>query len=244
VIAEGIDAGDQIALLQPDANFKDDTDYASKRASEETESLVQFFEQIDEKIRIVSVPVTCNPFEVAVREASALVTNSARATNVGIPQNRAEEKAPQLGTKAVETILCVGGGPRELLFAVHTAAAAHTSHVSKTVLLGDLNTKPSEVNIPRINPYISDRVEETFYALIDETPPLTDMQITDMDDAVQTELTVTEISESTGKSKSTIGRHLDTLEEEGVLSSTRRGKERVAQLTLSAELYLREQQPI
>lgn len=241
VIREGVDSGDQIVLLQPTVNFEEEGDeYAAERATEGTRELIEFFNQIDESIRIVSVPVTCSPLRMALQEVSALVTEPARPAEAGIPQNAAAKDAPPLGTKAVETILCPGGGPRELLFAVTIAAAAHLSHISEVVMHGDLDNGVANVNLPQVNPHISDRVEDTFQALINEISP-TRTQTTETDDDSQSELTVTELRELTGKSKSTIGRHLDTLESEGVVFSTRRGKERVACLTLSAELYVRDQ---
>lgn len=243
VIGEGVDSGDQIVLLQPTVNFDSEgDDYAAERAAEGTRELVEFFDQINEGIRIASVPVTCSQFDTALREVSALITDPSRAGNVGIPQNVAEEDAPPLGTKAVETILCPGGGPRELLFAATIAATTHPSYISKVVMHGDLHSGVERMNIPRVNPNIPTRVEETFQALVDEMPS-TEMRSADIDDRAQTELTVTELSELTGKSKSTIGRHLDTLESEDVVSSVRRGKERVARLTLSAELYVCDQRP-
>jgi len=241
VIREGVDSGDQIVLLQPAVNFEsEDGDYPADQAAEATRDLIEFFGQIDDGIRIVSVPISCSPFEVPLQEASALVTDCARAARTGIPQNAAEKSAPPLGTKAVETILCPGGGPRELLFAVGIAAIAHPSHISKVVMHGDLDGSIATLNLPRVNPHISNRVEETFQALVDEMS-LSETRITETTDSDRAELTVTELSETTGKSKSTIGRHLDMLEAEGVVASHRQGKERVARLTLSAELYVRDQ---
>jgi CRISPR-associated protein Csa3 len=243
VIGEGIDSGDQIVLLQPASNFDaENNDYGTEKARTETENLVEFFGQVDDRIRITSAPVVCNPFEVAVREISALLTDPKRATRVGIAQNDGEESAPPLGSKRVETIVCFGAGPRELLFAAHTASAAHASHVQKTILHGDLSEKPAEVSHPRVNPHISQRVEPTFQAFVEETPPLAQARITDMESAIDTELSVTDISERTDKSKSTVGRHLDELESEGLIETRRGGKERFGRLTLSAELYLRDVQ--
>lgn len=128
------------------------------------------------------------------------------------------------------------------MFATHTAAAAHLSHIDHLILLGDLDNQPAEVALPQINPHVPDRVTSTFQAFLDATPALIETRITGMDDAVATQLTVTEIADRTGQSKSTVGRHLDVLASEGLVESERDGKQRVAQLTLTAELFLRDMQ--
>ncbi|AUV82899.1 hypothetical protein C2R22_15670 [Salinigranum rubrum] len=240
VIKSGIDSGDQIVLLQPAANFDDDGGFVNERAATSTAELVEFFERIDDDIRIVSAPVICPPFDVAIREVSALVTDPARAAQRGIPQNDAEATAPSLGTKAVETIVCPGGGVRELLFVLSVIAAAHPSHIEEVVMVGDLHTKPASIALPTVNPHIPNRAEKTFEAFIKATQTLSDDRITDGDSAVNTTLSVAELTELTGQSKSTVGRHLDSLEEAGVVKSSREGKERVGRLTLGAELYLRD----
>lgn len=244
IITRGIDAGDQIVLLQPAANrdTADNDTYAAEEAAAAVNDLTGFFEQVGEQIRITTALVTCHPFEAAVREVSALITDPARAARVGIPENDAARDAPSLGTKAVETTLCLGGGARELLFATHTAAAAHLSHIDHIVLLGDLHSQPTEVALPQVNPHVPDRVSNTFQAFVDATPALTEGRITGMEDAVATQLTVTEIADRTGQSKSTVGRHLDVLASEGLIESERDGKQRVARLTLTAELYLRDKE--
>ncbi|MFC7009830.1 ArsR/SmtB family transcription factor [Halalkalicoccus salilacus] len=81
-----------------------------------------------------------------------------------------------------------------------------------------------------------------FQTFVDATPPLTETRITGTDDAVATELTVTEITDRTGHSKSTVGRHLNILASEGLIHSERNRKERIAPLTLTAELLLRDRQ--
>jgi CRISPR-associated protein Csa3 len=244
VINSGIDAHDQIVLLQPASNFDDEGEFTNERAANATAELVEFFNQIDSDIRIVSAPITYPPFDVSIREVSALVTDTERAARNGIPQNDAEAGAPSLGTKMVETILCPGGGLRELLFPVSVVAAAHPSHLSGVVMLGDLDTKPTTITLPTVNPHIPDRTKKTFQAFVDETPPLAKDRITGQADAVDTTISVAELSERTEQSRSTVGRHLDSLEGEGVITSTRDGKERVARLTLGAELYFRDtQQP-
>lgn len=246
IIARGIDAGDQIVLLQPAANRDETIDnndsYAAQEAAAAVSDLTDFFKQIDEQIRITTALITCHPFEISVREVSALITDPARAARVGTPENDAARNAPPLGTKAVEMTLCLGGGARELLLATHTAAAAHRTHIDHIVLLGDLSNQPTEVALPQVNPHIPDRVTDTFQAFVDATPALTKTRITEMDDAVATQLTVTEITDRTGQSKSTVGRHLDVLESEGVVDSERDGKQRIARLTLTAELLLRDMQ--
>lgn len=243
IIAHGIDAGDQVVLLQPATNFDEDGDsYGKSRAKEAVASLVEFFGQIDDEIRVVSVPITSDPFETAIREVSALITDPTRASRVGIAQNEAEGVAPPLGTKAVETILCPGGGPRELLFAAHTAASAHPHHISHTILMGDLTNQPMEIELPRVNPHVPERARETFQALIDVTEPIPRTRIDGIDDGISADLSVTEISQATGQSKSTVGRHLDALESEDVVKTERDGKQRRARLTLTAELLLRDQQ--
>lgn len=241
VIKSGIDSGDQIVLLQPAVNFDNDGEFVNERAATSTAELVEFFEQIDEDIRIVSAPVVCPPFDVAIREISALVTDPARVARTGVPQNEAEATAPPLGTKAVETIVCPGGGIRELLFVLSVVATAHPSHIEAVVMVGDLHTKPASISLPTVNPHIPDRAEKTFEAFIEATPALSDDRITDRDSAVSTTLSVAELTELTGQSKSTVGRHLDSLEEAGVVESSREGKERVGRLTLGAELYFREE---
>jgi CRISPR-associated protein Csa3 len=240
VINSGIDAHDQIVLLQPATNFDNEGEFINDRAADATAELVDFFSQIDDDIRIVSAPITYPPFEVAIRELSALVTDAERATRTGIPQNDAEADAPSLGTKAVKTILCPGGGLRELLFPVSIVAAAHPSHLSRVVMLGDLDSKPTTITLPTVNPHIPDRAEKTFQVFVDETPPLAQDRITGQEYAVETTISVAELSKRTEQSRSTVGRHLDSLEEEGVITSTREGKERVARLTLGAELYFRD----
>lgn len=115
-----------------------------------------------------------------------------------------------------------GGGPREVFLPFTIATLTNLAYVDHALQFRDVDETVQAVQLPDVTSSVSAAAFETL-RVISELGGETDVPA------------VTEASE---KSRSTIARHMDTLEEAGCIETTKHGKTRVVALTLGGELRL------
>lgn len=116
-------------------------------------------------------------------------------------------------------VLGLCGGPRDVLLPMTVAGVIHASELEFAYVFSDLDQSVDTWTLPNLSPSIPGATQETLGALHHRGP-----------------CSLTELAKYTGSSKSTIGRHLDTLEDAGIVDSWSEGKHRYASINESAHV--------
>ncbi|WP_248908159.1 CRISPR-associated CARF protein Csa3 [Halocatena marina] len=122
-----------------------------------------------------------------------------------------------------ETIVILGGGARELLLPLTVATFTSTDYVDTILQVGDIDS--SVRRIPQLN--LRGNVSDA------EARLLADL------DALDTPLSISQIANKLGKSKSTIARHVSSLESEKLVSTTKEGRSKNVSITDSGRVFLK-----
>jgi len=122
-----------------------------------------------------------------------------------------------------ETIVILGGGARELLLPLTVATFTSTDDVDTILQVGDIDS--SVRRIPLLN--LRGNVSDAEAGLLDDLANL------------ETPLSISQIANELGKSKSTIARHVDSLESEGFVDSTKDGRSKTVSITDSGRIFLK-----
>ncbi len=123
-----------------------------------------------------------------------------------------------------ERIVSLGGGARDVLLPLTIAAMTHVRLVSAALFFSDLDGTVREWSLPRLTAHVQDTTLETLRAI----------STTDGGSSIP------ELTETTGKSKSTMTRHVTSLVDEGAIETWTDGKTKFAKMTLTGQLVLRE----
>lgn len=118
----------------------------------------------------------------------------------------------------------LGGGARDILLPFITAVLATIERVDTVLFFSDIDGKVREWHLPRLTATISDPVYETLAAI----------------NAAGGETSIPALTKATENSKSTVARHVDTLETNEAVVSRREGKTKHVSLTLGGRLLLCE----
>jgi len=122
-----------------------------------------------------------------------------------------------------ETIVILGGGARELLLPLTVATFTSTESVDTVLQVGDIDS--SVRKIPQLN--LRGNVSDA------EAKLLADL------DTLQTPLSISEIATELDKAKSTIARHISSLESEGFVNTAKQGRSKSVFITDSGRVFLR-----
>ncbi|TKX87605.1 CRISPR locus-related DNA-binding protein [Halorubrum sp. SS5] len=122
-----------------------------------------------------------------------------------------------------ETIVVLGGGAREILFPLTVATFSNENHIDTVLQVGDIDS--SVRRLPRVN--LRGNVSDAEAAL------LTDLN------GLETPLSISDIATELDKSKSTIARHVDSLESEGFVRTTKKGRTKMIEVADSARIFLK-----
>ncbi|SEQ30302.1 CRISPR-associated CARF protein Csa3 [Natrinema salaciae] len=117
-------------------------------------------------------------------------------------------------------ILNFDGGPREIFLPLTVAAIARPDVVDLALQFRDVDEKIEEIGLPDLMGRPSDATLDTLRYLV----------------SIDKSTTLPGISDETGKSRSTIGRHLDALESDGAVETWMEGKTRHVAPTLAGRL--------
>jgi len=122
-----------------------------------------------------------------------------------------------------ETIVILGGGARELLLPLTVATFTSTESVDTVLQVGDIDSNVRK--IPQLN--LRGNVSDA------EAKLLADL------DTLQTPLSISEIATELDKAKSTIARHISSLESEGFVNTAKQGRSKSVFITDSGRVFLR-----
>ncbi|SEP27518.1 CRISPR-associated protein Csa3 [Halorientalis persicus] len=123
-----------------------------------------------------------------------------------------------------ERIVSLGGGARDVLLPLTIAAMTHVRLLSAALFFSDLDGTVQEWSLPRLTAHVQDTTLETLRAIA----------------TADGGSSIPELTETTGKSKSTITRHVTSLSDEDAIETWTDGKTKFAKVTLTGQLVLRE----
>lgn len=121
------------------------------------------------------------------------------------------------------TIVVLGGGAREILLPLTVATFTNENHIDTVLQVGDIDS--SVHRIPRLN--LRGNISDAEAALLADLKNL------------DTPLSISDIATDLEKSKSTIARHIDSLESENFVKSTKEGRAKTIEITDSGRIFLK-----
>lgn len=121
-----------------------------------------------------------------------------------------------------EKIVVLGGGAREILLPLTVATFSNESQIDTVLQVGDIDS--SVRRIPRLN--LRGNISNA------EATLLTDLT------ELNTPLSISDIATKLEKSKSTIARHVDSLESQGFVTTTKQGRTKNVKPTDSGRIFL------
>ncbi|TKX81323.1 CRISPR-associated CARF protein Csa3 [Halorubrum sp. SD626R] len=122
-----------------------------------------------------------------------------------------------------ETIVVLGGGAREILFPLTVATFSNEKHINTVLQVGDIDS--SVRRLPRLN--LRGNISDAEAALLGDLNDL------------ERPLSISDIATELDKSKSTIARHIDSLESENFVRTTKEGRTKMVEITNSARIFLK-----
>jgi len=122
-----------------------------------------------------------------------------------------------------KTIVILGGGARELLLPLTVATFSNDKYIDTVLQVGDIDTSVRRIPNLNLRGDVSDAESMTLADLAELEAPLS----------------ISAIAEKLGKSKSTIARHVDSLESEGFVRSVKEGRTKTVEITDSGRIFLR-----
>lgn len=114
------------------------------------------------------------------------------------------------------------GGPRDILLPLTVVTAIHADHLQQTYVFSDIDQSVQEWTLPPISATVSEATSKTLDAVAKYGP-----------------CSLSALAENANKSKSTVGRHLDALEEAGLIRSWMEGKHRHVEIADAAHVLTR-----
>ena len=127
-----------------------------------------------------------------------------------------------------ELVVSLSGGARDILLPLTVAAMAHSEALTTTYGFSDIDRNVRELPLPTITTQLSAGAHSTLTAIADADGELTIPQLTDRVEAV----------------KSTVTRHVNTLEAADYLNTWLDDRTKHLSITLSGQLYLATQSSI
>ena len=122
-----------------------------------------------------------------------------------------------------ETIVVLGGGAREILLPLTVATFSNEKHIDTVLQVGDIDS--SVRRLPRLN--LRGNISDAEAALLGDLNDL------------ERPLSISDIATELDKSKSTIARHIDSLESENFVRTTKEGRTKMVEITNSARIFLK-----
>ncbi|NUE03615.1 CRISPR locus-related DNA-binding protein [Halorubraceae archaeon YAN] len=126
-----------------------------------------------------------------------------------------------------ETIVILGGGAREILLPLTIATFTNESYIDTVLQVGDIDS--SVHRIPPLN--LRGNVSDAEAKLLSELSEL------------DTPLSISQIASELDKSKSTVARHVDSLESEILVITEKEGRMKTVTLSDSGRVFLKGMRP-
>ena len=127
-----------------------------------------------------------------------------------------------LSNASGEVVVSLSGGARDILLPLTVATMAHDEIVTTTLGYSDIDGKVRDLELPSLTETPSEGAQMTLQTVATANPPLTLPELASEVDAV----------------KSTVTRHINSLEESGYITSWTENRTKHISLTLSGHLYL------
>ena len=116
-----------------------------------------------------------------------------------------------------------GGGPREIYLALTVAVLGRLENIETVTQFSDINGSVTEISLPYLGQKVSD----------------TDQELLTVISAVGGGTVIPELTKQINRSKSTITRRVNQLEDDGILRTEMHGKTKYVELTFTGEFLLR-----
>ena len=120
-------------------------------------------------------------------------------------------------------IVNLGGGARDVLLPFAFAATAHVPLLDTALFFSDIDGTVREWELPRLTPVIEGTTVDTLETIAD----------------TEGWVSIPDLTERTGQSKSTVTRHVTRLEQRGFVDTDTRGKTKYARVTITGRLGTR-----
>lgn len=194
VLSCGLDSGDEIVLLRPD----DDAD--EPRSREAIDDVNRLIAEIEPEVTLSVERLTHEEYPTAVLECCDVLEGAQG-----------------------DVVVNLGGGARDLLVPLTTAALIHAETVTRTLSFSDVDGSVRDLELPAVTASVRETV----------VPTLREIATHDGHVLMPT------LTERLDRSKSSITRHVTELEATGLVRSEKHGRTKVLELTFAGELYLR-----
>ena len=120
-----------------------------------------------------------------------------------------------------ETIVSLGGGARDILLPLTISSIVFAKQIDRTLFFSDLDNEIQEWSLPRLTAQVPERTLESFEVIA----------------STEGWISLSSIADRTGQSKSTVIRHVNDLEDAGVLESDTSDKTKRVRIAFSGELF-------
>lgn len=175
----------------------------------------------------------------ATQERTENAINDVRSTLAGVVNNvdiqirRIEEdqfdaiteRCSSIITDGQAPVVCLGAGATDLHLPLTVATVAHDDHVAGAMMYSDINQSPNEVQLPSLTSDFPGRARETFRALAETSG---------------NPVALTDLAGRTDVDRTTVGRHIDALEQAGFVETDQNKQQKVILLTLLGVLTARD----
>ncbi len=123
-----------------------------------------------------------------------------------------------------DRIVSLGGGARDVLLPFAIAATTHVRLLSTVFFFSDLDGGIREWSLPRLTAPIQETTVPTLRAIVN----------------VESGISIPDLTNRTGSSKSTVTRHVTALADENAIETWTEGKTKFAKATITGHLLLRD----
>ncbi len=120
-------------------------------------------------------------------------------------------------------VVSLGGGARDVLLPFAIAATTHVQLLSAVLFFSDLDGKVRGWSLPQLTATVQDTTVRTLQTIADSDGGIS----------------IPELTDQTGSSKSTVTRHVTALAEENAVETWTDGKIKFAEVTITGQLLLR-----
>ncbi|WP_254864325.1 CRISPR-associated CARF protein Csa3 [Halovivax gelatinilyticus] len=124
-------------------------------------------------------------------------------------------------------IVNFGGGARDVLVPLIVATIAHGQNIAGILGYSDIDGQVREWEVPTLPTNVSRGAKQTLITVADQGQPVS----------------ISSLEERRESAKSTITRHVNQLESEGLVSCHTEDRSKLVEITLSGRLYLASQFP-
>lgn len=122
-----------------------------------------------------------------------------------------------------DRIVNLGGGARDVLIPLATASIAHVSLIETALFFSDIDGAVREWELPRLTAPVPSAGEQTLIAI-----------------GRHDHISIPDLTDATGQSKSTVTRHVNQLERDSVVETWKDGRTKYARLSFTGQMLLRE----